>query len=372
MFQVIGCFNFIDMFILFGGALSILTAFAQLIRPNRNFENKNFFIVFSITGIFLIYFYYHFSLKDFDYNFAFAPLLFFVLYTISPIYYASCHVLLIGRFKHERKHLIHLLPAVAAFFITLLNSIGIFELNGLINISGAPELNSVQYLTALLWILHFTCYLAVILIKFFLFRSFYSINKDLYGVVFTLLFLSVIIILLAIGQIFYIMILAKIALALITIIIITWFMFMYIYPDVYSSLDKLLGYKPLKNKNRSFLKGVDTELLNTNMTEIMKNEKIYCDDDITLNKFASMLSITPHQLSEFLNREMNISFNNFINYHRIEEAKKLLISEKDRTILSIAMAVGFNSKSVFYSAFMKFTGLSPVRFQKDNQSRGKL
>ena len=47
-----------------------------------------------------------------------------------------------------------------------------------------------------------------------------------------------------------------------------------------------------------------------------------------------------------------------------EEAKELLIEEKDKTILDIAFQSGFNSKSVFNTAFKKFTTLTPSQYKK--------
>jgi type I restriction enzyme R subunit len=88
------------------------------------------------------------------------------------------------------------------------------------------------------------------------------------------------------------------------------------------------------------------------------------DEDLSLKRLAGLLSIHPHQLSAYLNRELNMNFNGFINNYRIEEAVIMMKEEPERSLLSIAFAVGFNSKSVFYSAFTKKTGTSPAKFRK--------
>ena len=59
------------------------------------------------------------------------------------------------------------------------------------------------------------------------------------------------------------------------------------------------------------------------------------------------------------------NFYDLINTHRVEEAKKRLIdSNNTKTILEILYEVGFNSKSVFNSAFKKNTGFTPTEFRK--------
>jgi AraC-like DNA-binding protein len=77
-----------------------------------------------------------------------------------------------------------------------------------------------------------------------------------------------------------------------------------------------------------------------------------------------MLSITTHQLSEFLNKQMHISFNYYINRYRVEEAIDLLQEQPERSITSICFSVGFNSKSAFYEAFAKFVCISPAKYRK--------
>ena len=98
----------------------------------------------------------------------------------------------------------------------------------------------------------------------------------------------------------------------------------------------------------------------------MEDEKLFCDEDLTLNRMADILSLTPHQVSEFLNNVLETNFNSFINSYRIDEAKQLLMEDSERSILSVAYSVGFNSKSVFYNAFTKVTGTSPTKFRKDH------
>jgi len=58
-----------------------------------------------------------------------------------------------------------------------------------------------------------------------------------------------------------------------------------------------------------------------------------------------------------------------INQYRIKEAKKMLIEESERSVLSIAYAVGFNSKSSFYEAFSRFTGKTPVQYRREKENR---
>jgi AraC-like DNA-binding protein len=121
--------------------------------------------------------------------------------------------------------------------------------------------------------------------------------------------------------------------------------------------------------SRTLLKGVNTDLIYHRLMELMENEKIFKTEDLSLMMLAEELSLTPQQLSEFLNDRLSMNFNTFINKYRINEAKELLLNEPDRPITAIAYDLGFNTISVFYSAFLKFAGISPARFRKEGLER---
>ena len=97
---------------------------------------------------------------------------------------------------------------------------------------------------------------------------------------------------------------------------------------------------------------------------IKREDKPYLNEKITLSEVSKLLKVSTQQLSQVINEKTNQNFNDFINYYRIEESKRLLISPSysKLTIDAIAQKAGFNSKSAFYSAFKKHTGITPKEF----------
>jgi AraC-like DNA-binding protein len=117
---------------------------------------------------------------------------------------------------------------------------------------------------------------------------------------------------------------------------------------------------------KSLLKNFDTAQIKAKLQELMDTEHVYRDPDINLKQLADMVSLTPHQLSQFLNAEMGMEFRNFINKYRVEEGIKLLEKDSEASILNICFTIGFNSKTAFNDAFRKHTGLSPSQFKKQH------
>jgi len=103
------------------------------------------------------------------------------------------------------------------------------------------------------------------------------------------------------------------------------------------------------------------------LLEVMQSERPYLEADLTLGKLAERVGIHQNYLSRIINEHREQSFNDFVNQYRIEEACRRLLSpaDKDLTILQIAYETGFYSKSVFNSAFKKFTGQTPSEFRRN-------
>jgi AraC-like DNA-binding protein len=90
---------------------------------------------------------------------------------------------------------------------------------------------------------------------------------------------------------------------------------------------------------------------------------IYKRSDLTLGLLAATLNENPHYVSQVISQELETSFYDLVNTHRVELAKRLLRAAPQETVLSIAMNVGFNSKSAFHAAFRRCTGTTPTGFR---------
>jgi AraC-like DNA-binding protein len=106
----------------------------------------------------------------------------------------------------------------------------------------------------------------------------------------------------------------------------------------------------------------------------MEKERPYTDGNLTLQKLAKALAMPANHLSQIINEQLNQNFFDFINYHRIEEAKRMLVdpARKHYSILAISEEVGFNSKSAFNAAFKKHTDMTPSEFRKALAANGPI
>ena len=86
--------------------------------------------------------------------------------------------------------------------------------------------------------------------------------------------------------------------------------------------------------------------------------------DLTLVKFAKSVELHSHHVSRVINERLHQNFSDFVNSYRVELARKLLVQDllQRYTISGIGDEAGFNSRTAFYNAFKKFTGMSPGEF----------
>ncbi|MCO7187159.1 MULTISPECIES: helix-turn-helix transcriptional regulator [unclassified Pseudoalteromonas] len=96
-------------------------------------------------------------------------------------------------------------------------------------------------------------------------------------------------------------------------------------------------------------------------------EKLYLEPDLTLYKLAEYLKVSANYVSQTLNQTLGQSFFDYVNKARIDAAAELLRAN-DKTVLDIAMAVGFNARSSFYKAFKTHTGMTPGEYKKHTRA----
>lgn len=97
------------------------------------------------------------------------------------------------------------------------------------------------------------------------------------------------------------------------------------------------------------------------LENIMKEERVYKDPDLTLSALAEKLAIKPYLLSRCLKLQFEKKFTDLVNEHRVVEWIQLVRDPGNEryTLLTLAYEAGFNSKASFNRAVKKHTGLSP-------------
>ncbi|WP_422081013.1 helix-turn-helix domain-containing protein [Ulvibacterium sp.] len=106
------------------------------------------------------------------------------------------------------------------------------------------------------------------------------------------------------------------------------------------------------------------------LESLMRVEKIYLNEKLSLNEVAQNLEVNPKYLSMILNNSIGKSFYEYVNTFRIEEVKNLMVDpvNSNITIEAIANKAGFNSKSSFNTMFKKVTGMTPKEFMRSYTS----
>jgi AraC-like DNA-binding protein len=123
-------------------------------------------------------------------------------------------------------------------------------------------------------------------------------------------------------------------------------------------------------ETRSTSQAIDgaTDLL-FNLGKYLKEEKGYMNQNLNMNELCIQFQTNRTYLSQLINQNFGYNFHDYINSLRIKEACRIIHQNPDKnfTIDHLYSTVGFSSKSTFYSAFRKFTGVAPANYIKINE-----
>lgn len=130
-------------------------------------------------------------------------------------------------------------------------------------------------------------------------------------------------------------------------------------PDLNIAVDE---DAPDRKYARSALSSEHAAKLADRLEAAMQNDALYLDPSVSLKKLSQHIGALPNHVSQTLNQEIGASFFDYVARWRIEASKPLIAAGR-ASVLSVALDVGFNSRSTFYKAFKRETGLTPKGYR---------
>ncbi len=109
------------------------------------------------------------------------------------------------------------------------------------------------------------------------------------------------------------------------------------------------------------------EQLLVRIRRVMHDPEVFCQDDFSVDKLASLVGSNTKYVSQVINETLGKNFNTLLNEQRINEVCKRLVDTANhghKTNEAIAEEVGFKSRSHFIRTFKKITGLTPSQYRQ--------
>lgn len=102
----------------------------------------------------------------------------------------------------------------------------------------------------------------------------------------------------------------------------------------------------------------------TDWNQKIEDQQLYLQSNLSLNELAKCLGVNARELSNYINEQFGVNFNDYINQKRVLAFEhKIANGEQEKlTLLSLAYDSGFNSKATFHRAFKKHKGTTPKEF----------
>jgi len=147
------------------------------------------------------------------------------------------------------------------------------------------------------------------------------------------------------------------------------FSFLVVFLSLWALKNPKLFKKPIEKYSLSNMDERRAEKIMDRVKEYFKETKPYLNPELSLASLSTEMGVSTKDLSQAINQREKLNYSQFVLDYRIEEAKRLLLSDshKHMTIAAIAYDSGFNSISSFNSAFKRTVKITPLAFQKRSQ-----
>ena len=161
----------------------------------------------------------------------------------------------------------------------------------------------------------------------------------------------------------------EIALSLVNYMIIIKLLYPYIK---YHPIETLIENESTKHSHpgeRRIGEEGKNEEIRDRLIQYFETEKPYLRSDITIQEVSLYLYTNKTYISRVINDSYGHNFNQFVNYYRIEEAKRLFYSDTKLSIQQLCDLSGFGSMATFTIAFRFYVGRSPADWCKDQKMK---
>lgn len=99
------------------------------------------------------------------------------------------------------------------------------------------------------------------------------------------------------------------------------------------------------------------------------DEKKFCKEGLNIKDVAMEMGTNHNYLSQYINNELGMTFQIWLNTLRIEESKILLTSKEKMSIEDIGIKVGIPQNYNFSRWFKQVTDMTPFQYRRTHSSR---
>lgn len=100
-----------------------------------------------------------------------------------------------------------------------------------------------------------------------------------------------------------------------------------------------------------------------NVRRAMNYIQAHYKENITLDSVISHLDLNKSYFCTLFKRESGVTFTHYVNLIRIEKSKRQLLKD-NRSVLDIALSVGFSNQNYYTIIFKRMTSMTPMEFRK--------
>ena len=107
---------------------------------------------------------------------------------------------------------------------------------------------------------------------------------------------------------------------------------------------------------------VETNILNkiyNRVEQLMRDKKPYLNDKFTLVEMADILKVNKVYISRAVNKYTNKNFRQYVNWHRVAYAVKMMREDPYLKVIELAFMSGFHSQVTFNMSFRMFMDEAP-------------